>query len=89
MTNNTTQFEIGQWINTDEYFAQIIAINEEYVEKYSYAYFDGKKVGEYMGDILICKVLCDFNGKIKKRNRIIIASSNWSEKLKPQDKKNN
>ena len=62
-------------------------INEDYVEKYSYAYFDGKKVGEYIGDTLICKVLCDFNGKIKKQNRIIIASSNLSRTLKADEKK--
>ena len=87
MRNNTAQFEIGQWIYTDEYYAQILMVNEDYVEKYSCAYFDGKKVGEYIGDTLICKILCDFNGKIKKRNRIIIASSNWSRTLKADEKK--
>jgi len=87
MKTNSAQFEIGQWIYTDEYYAQILMVNEDYVEKYSYAYFDGKKVGEYIGDTLICKVLCDFNGKIKKQNRIIIASSNWSNALKADEKK--
>ena len=87
MKTNTAQFEIGQWIYTDEYYAQILMVNENYVEKYSYAYFDGNKVGEYTDDSLVCKVLCDFNGKIKKKNRIIIASSNWSRALKTDEKK--
>ena len=87
METNTAQFEIGQWIYTDEYYAQILMVNENYVEKYSPAYFDRKKVSEYIGDSLVCKVLCDFNGKIKNKNRIIIASSNWSRTIKANEKK--
>jgi hypothetical protein len=41
-----------------------------HVEKYTSEFYEGIKVGSYIRDCIIYKILCDFEGKIRTRKRI-------------------
>jgi hypothetical protein len=81
MSNN---FEIGQWVTLIEGIGQVIHVREHFVEKFTEEYFEGKKVGTYIHDVVVCKLLCDHHGKIRKKSRIVAVTNQWCE---PIDKK--
>lgn len=61
----------GQWVCALEGLAQIISIHDFYVEEFSPEYMEGKKKpGEYSHSICVYKLLCDYNGKIRKRSLV-------------------
>jgi len=64
------KFEIGDWVSDGVDIGQILSISKFYVEKYTYEYFMGKKVNEYEATLATIKVLCEYDGKLKNRNRI-------------------
>ncbi len=68
-TADQIPFELGQWVTTEDGYGQLMYIRPFYVEEYE---TDRKERnnGEFIRYIFICKILCDFNGKIKNRNRI-------------------
>jgi hypothetical protein len=68
------EFEIGQWVGTEDGYGQIIYIRPYFVEDYENDR-KGRKNGEFIQFIYICKILCDFNGKIRKSKRINIYTS--------------
>ncbi|MBC7884148.1 MAG: hypothetical protein H7X99_01635 [Saprospiraceae bacterium] len=70
----TIKFEIGQWVSTEDGYGQILYIRPFYVEEYEINRL-GRKNGEFMRYIFICKILCNFQGKIKKSKRIIAFTS--------------
>ncbi len=67
-------FELGQWVGTENGYGQIIYIRPFFVEDYE-NYRQGRKNGEFIRFIYICKILCGFEGKIKKSRRIDIYTS--------------
>jgi hypothetical protein len=74
-------YEIGQWIACSEGYGQIIFIRAYFVEDYEIDR-KGRKNGEFIRYIYVIKILCGFDGKIKKSNRIKIDTS-----CSPIDKK--
>lgn len=87
MNKEQKNYEIGQWIGFTEGLGQVLFIREDYVEKYSPEYFDGKKVGEDLGDILVYKQLCDFTGKLRKKDLINWAPARYCEPISDQYRK--
>ena len=73
--------ELGEWVETAEGYGQIMYIRPYFVEEYENNRL-GRKNGEFISFIFVCKILCGFDGKIKKLKRIIIETS-----LSPIDKK--
>lgn len=73
--------QVGQWVQLTEGIGQVLVVRAIHVEKYTTEYYEGKKVGEYIDDVLICKLLCDFSGKIRKKNRILATRSAYCEPL--------
>ena len=61
--------EIGQWIACEDGIGQVLSIKEVYRESFEESK-EGEKVGELRQTNAICKILCDFDGRIKKRKRI-------------------
>lgn len=87
MKKEHENYEIGQWIGFTEGLGQVLFIREDYVEKFSPEYFDGKKVGEDLGDILVYKQLCDFTGKLRKKDLINWAPARYCEPISDQYRK--
>ena len=87
MKKEQENYEIGQWIGSTEGLGQVLFIREDYVEKYSSEYFEGKKVGEDLGDILVYKQLCDFTGKLRKKDLINWAPARYCEPISDQYRK--
>ncbi len=61
--------ELGQWVACSEGYGQILYIRTYYVEDYEKDR-KGRKNGEFIKYMYIIKILCGFDGKIKKSNRI-------------------
>ena len=87
MNENHKNYEIGQWIGFTEGLGQVLFVREDYVEKYSSEYFEGKKVGEDLGDILVYKQLCDFTGKLRKKDLVNWAPARYCEPISDQYRK--
>jgi hypothetical protein len=68
-TEKELAFELGQWVSTEDGYGQIMYIRPLYVENYE-TYRQERKNGEFIRYIFICKILCDFKGKIKNQKRI-------------------
>lgn len=79
-------FEIGEWIEIDEGIGQLLYVRDNVVEKYSTEFNEGKRVGENIGEILICKILCDYEGFCKKRNRIAAVKSEYASPVTKESK---
>ena len=67
-------FELGQWVTTEDGYGQVMYIRPFYIEDYETNRKE-RKNGEFIRYIFICKILCNFNGKIKINNRINIYTS--------------
>ncbi len=68
------EFELGQWVITDDGYAQIMYIRPFFVEDYENNR-QSRKNGEFIRYVYVCKVLCGFDGKIRKAKRINIYTS--------------
>lgn len=84
MERNST-FELGQWVQIDGGVGQVLYVRPIHVEKYSSEYFDGKKLGEFLHDVVVAKMLCDFSGKIRKKNRMTWFNANYVNSADDQD----
>lgn len=73
-------FDIGQWVACSLGYGQIIYIRAYYIEDYE-NHRQGRKNGEFIMYMYIIKILCGFDGRIKKSNRIINSTS-----IEPIDK---
>jgi hypothetical protein len=71
---NEIPFELGQWVSTEDGYGQVMYIRPFYVEDYETDRKE-RRNGEFERYIYVCKILCDFNGKIKIKNRINIYTS--------------
>lgn len=71
---NKLEFEIGQWVITEDGYAQIMYIRPFFVEDYENNR-QGRKNGEFIRYVYVCKILCGFDGKIRKAKRINIYTS--------------
>ncbi len=67
----TNELKKGHWVCALEGLAQIDSIHDFYVEQFSSEYLEEKKkVGEFSHRICVYKLLCDYDGKIRKRSLI-------------------
>ncbi len=71
-------FELGQWVGTEDGYGQILDIRPLYVENYETDRRE-RKNGEFIRNIFICKILCDFNGKVKTKIRVYTSINNLSK----------
>ncbi|HEY0652689.1 MAG TPA: hypothetical protein VGD65_06155 [Chryseosolibacter sp.] len=67
-------FELGQWVTTEDGYGQVMYIRSFYIEDYETQRRE-RRNGAFIRYIFICKILCDFNGKIRKNKRINIYTS--------------
>ena len=67
-------FELGQWVTCSLGYGQIMYIRAYYIEDYE-NHRQGRKNGEFIRYMYIIKILCGFDGKIRKSNRIINSTS--------------
>lgn len=70
----TKTFDIGEWVEYEDGYGQILYVRPKYFEIYDKAFYKGK-VGDFISMYYICKTLCGFTGKVKKRNRITLQTS--------------
>lgn len=68
------KFELGEWVSTEDGYGQIMYVRPFFVEDYENNR-QGRKNGEFIRYIYVCKILCGFEGKIKKAKRINIYTS--------------
>lgn len=66
-------FEIGKWVATEDGYGQVLKNIPVYIEDYEVDITLNK--GELKRNLYLCKIICDFNGKPKKRNLINVYSS--------------
>jgi hypothetical protein len=65
-TDDGIPFELGQWVSTEDGYGQVMYVRPFYVEDYE-TKRNERKNGEFIRYIFICKILCDFKGKIKNK----------------------
>lgn len=65
-----------QWVDGLDGIGQILSLHNFYVEEYSPEIIEGKSVGDFLRTIAVYKVLCHFNGKVRKRNIILSCNAN-------------
>lgn len=70
-----------------EGIGQVIYVRENFVEEFTEEYFEGRKVGDYIYDVLVCKLLCDFNGKIRKKNRVLAVRDRYCKPIDKESKR--
>jgi hypothetical protein len=71
---NELPFELGQWVTTEDGYGQVMYIRPLYVEDYENNR-KGRRNGEFIRNIFICKILCDFNGKIRRKINVYTSMS--------------
>lgn len=80
-------FESGDWIDTLDGIGQVLLVKAEYVEEFI---FDSVRKGKNIGDVdhisVIYKLLCDYDGKLRKRNKIATANINACDPISKQSK---
>lgn len=77
-----------QWIVTEEGICQVISTHDYYIEEYSLEYLEGNSdIGDFSKTICVYKILCDYEGNIRKRNIVKYANAKYfgpvSKKYKP------
>jgi hypothetical protein len=65
------KFELGEWVGTDHGYGQIMYVRPFFAEDYENQLHIYKK-GTFKRYVYICKILCGFDGKIRKTKRINI-----------------
>ena len=79
------KFSSGDWIEGPEGIGQVFEMNSVFFEEnYSMVASNQKNVGDLANIIVIYKVFCDHNFKIKKRNRWYNATNSSFRKIKPR-----
>lgn len=78
-------FDIGEWVATEDGFGQILFNRNLYFEEFAKANGNHKfKHGTFHQTVYLCKILCDFDGSIKKRIKLELYTS--VSKLKVNEK---
>jgi len=84
--NKEELFDIGAWVATEDGLGQVLSNRNLHFEEFDRAHRDPLyKKGAFKRSIYICKILADFEGKIKKRFKIEMYTS--INKLKQNEKK--
>ena len=78
-------FEIGEWVSDGIYIGQVLSIRNLYVEKYTADYFEDKKLGSFKATLATIKVLCETDGKIKKRDRIASYNMDYFKQVNQEE----
>ncbi len=68
-TRMSELFDIGAWIECEDGLGQVLFVRQLYRDSFEESR-QNEKVGELRQVNVICKLLCGFNGKIKKSKRI-------------------
>lgn len=63
-------FKPGQLINTYDGIAEVIIVSDYYVEEFSQEENSDKVNGDYFRGICAYKILCDYDGGFRKRDRV-------------------
>lgn len=80
-------YEIGQWVELAEGIGQVIFVREIFTERFTEEYFEGSKVGSYSYDVLVCKLLCDYEGKVRKKDRVIAVRDEYCNMIDKESQK--
>ena len=70
MINMEKKFTRDQWINAYDGIAQVISIHEFFVEEYCHEYKKGVPLGQPLRTVVLCKILCDYAGNLRKRSLV-------------------
>ena len=62
------EIKIGNWVDAYEGIGKVISISNFYVEEYSSEFRGGVELGSSLTSQVVYKILCDFKGKLRKRN---------------------
>ncbi|EWH10672.1 hypothetical protein DS2_07563 [Catenovulum agarivorans DS-2] len=73
----TDHIKVNDWVDALEGIAQVIEIKKIYKEEYPLSSLPPREceVGELLNTIIIHKILCNFEGKIRKRNHVLHCST--------------
>lgn len=74
MSRTEKLYDIGNWIGTEDGLGQVLYNRNLYYEEFDLATGNYKK-GEFKRTVYICKILCDFEGKIKSRFKVDLYTS--------------
>lgn len=77
--------ELGQWVVSEDGLGQVLSLHKHHRESFEEA-FHGEKVGQITHVFAICKILCDFSGKIRK-NKLLKVYQTKHIKPVSQDQK--
>lgn len=70
------KLKIGQWVDAFEGIGQVLSIHDFFVEEFSPEAVKGQEIGDFLRTIVVYKMLCDFDGKIRKRKLILSCNAN-------------
>jgi len=82
--SNIREFEIGEWIVTDDGVCQVLGSQKYYIEPFFAKDFESLKVGDAFENIVVYKIFCDFEGNLRKTKFINWHSSKLCDSISDQ-----
>jgi hypothetical protein len=80
-----TKFKPGDWILAAGGIGQVVSCEPLFVEEFYLK--EGQSVGDLEKVDVFFKLLCDFEGKLRKRNRFEVVREEYCKKIRAQDMK--
>jgi len=82
-----SSIKTGDWIMVDKGLAQVLSVQDLYIEEFMPDYYlpayndGGTKVGDFLRTMCVYKLLCNYDGKLRKRNRILSCNAEYCTPL--------
>lgn len=76
-----TKLKVGQWVDALEGIGQVLSLHDFFVEEFNPEIAEGKKVGDSLLTLCVYKMLCDFKGKVRKRNLVLSCNANMCKPI--------
>ncbi len=73
--------KIGDWIDGHDGIGQVQQIAEYFIEEYRQEYLRDKQIGASSHTLIVYKMLCNFDGKLRKRNNFISCNASFCSPL--------
>jgi len=80
MKSKETKLKAGDWVVNEDGIAQVVSMHSTYIEEFSINYLNGSQaIGDLEYELCAYKVLCNFDGKPRKRNIRLVMNAEYCE----------
>jgi len=82
-----SSIKTNDWVMVDDGLAQVLSMHDLHIEEFMPDYYmpdynGGRtKVGDFLQTMCVYKLLCDYDGKLRKRNRILSCNAAYCSPL--------